>query len=224
VGALSTSSAAFLLLHPTRRVLPDKGLGMLPKFIKFSLPFLFLVVLTTLSAQENTIRIGVAIMQNEAARSVSGTIERDRLVQDLNRMKPDKKTHQQVQGVPLDALSTSEADHEAASKQCAYVVFTTLTELRSADDPYQRTPNTIETNPNSQWSTQNNPRAQRMDPEYRVTVEYKLYHTGGAEIASSPYSTQAATNEIDAVSQVMDRIASRVADEVKKSAPAPPKE
>jgi hypothetical protein len=103
-------------------------------------------------------------------------------------------------------------------------VFTTLTELRSADDPYQRTPNTIETNPNSQWSMQNNPRAQRMDPEYRVTVEYKLYHTGGPEVSASPYSTQAATNEIDAVSQVMDRIASRVADEVKKGAPAPAKE
>jgi hypothetical protein len=163
-------------------------------------------------------------MQNEAQRSVSGTIERDRLVQALNHMKPDKKTHVQVQGVALDAMTTNEADEEAASKKCTYVVLTTLTELRGADDPYQRTPNTIETNPNSQWGTQNNPRAQRMDPEYRVTVEYKLFWTGGSQVAGSPYSTQTATNEIDAVSQVMDRIASRVADEVKKSAPAPAKE
>jgi hypothetical protein len=163
-------------------------------------------------------------MQNQAERSVSGTLERDRLVQALNRMKPDKKTHLQVQAVALNATSANEADDEAASKKCAYVVFTTLTELRSADDPYRRVPNSIETNPNSQWSVQNNPRAQQMDPEYRVTVEYKLYHTGGSEVAGSPYSTQAATNEIDAVSQVMDRIGSRVADEVKKSAPAPAKE
>jgi hypothetical protein len=175
--------------------------------------------LTTLcNAQENAIRIGVAVMQNQAGRSVSGTLERDRLVQAFNHMKPDKKTHVQVQGVPLDAGTGNEADEEAASKKCAYVVFTTLTELRSYDDPYQHRPNTIETNPNSQWSTQNG-QAQRMDPEYRVTVEYKLYRTGGSEVAGSPYSTQLAMNEIDAVAQVMDRIASRVADEVKKGTP-----
>jgi hypothetical protein len=179
--------------------------------------------LTTLcTAQENAIRIGVAVMQNQAGRSVSGTLERDRLVQAFNHMKPDKKTHIQVQGVPLDAGTGNEADEEAASKKCAYVVFTTLTELRSYDDPYQHRPNTIETNPNSQWSTQNGA-AQRMDPEYRVTVEYKLVRTGGSEVAGSPYSTQVAMNEIDAVSQVMDRIASRVADEVKKGT-APMKE
>jgi hypothetical protein len=197
---------------------------MLYRFTKALLPFLFLAVLTGLSAQDNTIRVGVAVMQNDASRSVSGTLERDRLVQALNRMKPDKKTHIQVQAVPLDSINPNQADDEAASKKCAYVVFTTLTELRTAGDPYQRTPNTIETNPNSQWSMQNNPRAQQMDPEYRVTVEYKLYHTGGPEVSGSPYSTQAATNEIDAVSQVMDRIASRVADELKKNAPAPAKE
>lgn len=175
-------------------------------------------------AQENAIRVGVAVMQNQAGRSVSGTVERDRLVQSLNHMKPDKKTHLLVQGVPLDATTGNEADEEAAAKKCAYVVYTTLTELRSADDPYQRVPGTIETNPNSQWSQQNNPRGQRQDPEYRVTVDYKLFHVGGSEVAGTPYSTQVAMNETDAVSQIMDRIASRVADEVKKAAPPAMKE
>jgi hypothetical protein len=174
-------------------------------------------------AQENAIRVGVAIMQNQAGRSVPGTLERDRLVQALNHMKPDKKTHLQVQGVPLDAMTPNEADEEATAKKCAYVVYTTLLELRNADDPYQHVPGTIETNPNSQWSHQNG-EAQRMDPEYRVTVDYKLYRVGGSAVAGSPYSTQLAMNEIDAVSQVMDRIASRVADEVKKAAPASAKE
>ena len=194
---------------------------MFRRFRRFSFWLFSLVVLTGLGAQaqDNPIRVGVAVMQNQAGRSVSGTLERDRLVEALNHMKPDKKTHVQVQGIPLDAMNTNEVEDEAASKKCAFVVFTTLTELRNADDPYQRVPNTIETNPNSQWSMQNNPRAQQMDPEYRVTVEYKLFHTGGSEVSGSPYSTQAATNEIDAVSQVMGRIASRVADEVKKSTP-----
>ena len=174
-------------------------------------------------AQENAIRVGVAVMQNQAGRSVPGTLERDRLVQSLNHMKPDKKTHLQVQGVPLDATTANEADEEAATKKCAYVVYTTLLELRSADDPYQHVPGTVETNPNSQWSHQNG-EAQRMDPEYRVTVDYKLYRVGGSAVAGSPYSTQLAMNEIDAVSQVMDRIASRVVDEVKKAAPVSAKE
>jgi len=62
-----------------------------------------------------------------------------------------------------------------------------------------------------------NPRAQRVDPEYRVTVDYELFRAGDSSpISGAPFSTQVATNEVDAVTQVMDRIASRVADEVKK--------
>jgi hypothetical protein len=166
-------------------------------------------------AQENAIRVGVAVMQNHAGRSVPGTVERDRLVQALNHMKPDKKTHLQVQGVPLDAMTADEADEEAAAKKCAYVVYTTLTELRGADDPYQHVPGTIETNPNSQWSP-----SQRMDPEYRATVDYKLVKVGSNTVVSgAPFSTQQNGNEIDTVSQIMDRIASQVADQVKKGAP-----
>jgi uncharacterized membrane protein len=183
-----------------------------------------IVALASCLAQENAVRVGVAVMQNQAGRSVPGALERDRLVQSLNHMKPDKKTHLLVQGVPLDATTANEADEEAATKKCAYVVYTTLLELRSADDPYQHVPGTVETNPNSQWNPIGHPQAQRMDPEYRVTVDYKLCRVGGSAVAGSPYSTQLAMNEIDAVSQVMDRIASRVADEVKKAAPAAMKE
>ena len=97
-------------------------------------------------------------------------------------------------------------------------------ELRNADDPYQRPQGTVESNPNSQWSLPAGSRGERLDPEFRVTVEYKLYRVNDSSpIAGSPYSTQLAMNEIDAVSQVMDRVASRVADEVKKG-PAPMKE
>jgi hypothetical protein len=182
--------------------------------------FALLLATSFAAAQENAVRIGVAVMQNQAGRSVSGTVERDRLVRAFNQMKPDKKTHVAVQGVPLDAMSFNDANDEAQTKKCAYVVLTTLTELRNADDPYQHTPGTVETNPNSQWSMPGNARGQRLDPEYRVTVDYQLYRVGDASaLAGSPYSTQLAMNEIDAVSQVMDRVASRVADVVKKGAP-----
>ena len=61
---------------------------------------------------------------------------------------------------------------------------------------------------------------QRVDPEFRATVEYKLVKVGSNnEISGAPFSTQQNGNEIDTVSQIMDRIASQVVDQVKKGAP-----
>ena len=79
-----------------------------------------------------------------------------------------------------------------------------------------RPPGTIESNPNSQWSNQNS-RSERLDPEFRVTVEYKLVSVpSNNTVAGAPYSTQLAMNEIDAVSQVLDRVANAVFGEIKK--------
>ena len=124
------------------------------------------------------------------------------------------------------SVTTSEEDSdEAEQTHYQYVVFTTLMELRSADDPYQHIPGTVETNPNSRWNPGGHPHAQRMDPEYRATVNYKLVKVEGNRIVSgAPFSTQQNGNEIDTVSQIMDRVALQVADQIKKDAPAPMKE
>jgi|SRR5450755_2753021 hypothetical protein len=186
----------------------------------------FLVVLLVAVsglAQENDVRVGVALLQNRAGRSVPANVERDRLVKALNQLKSDKKTHMKAVGVPLDGTTPNEISEEAEQKKCQYVVYTTLTELRNADDPYQHVPGTTETNPNSQWSHQNG-EAERLDPEFRVTVEYKLVSVpGNNAVAGAPYSTQLAMNEIDAVSQVLDRVANAVFGEIKKG-PQPMKE
>ena len=89
----------------------------------------------------------------------------------------------------------------------------------------QHIPGTVETNPNSQWNPGGHPQAQRMDPEYRATVNYKLVKVEGNRIVSgAPFSTQQNGNEIDTVSQIMDRVALQVADQIKKDAPTPMKE
>ena len=169
-------------------------------------------------AQENHIvRVGVATMKNAAGLSVPGNLERDRLVAALNQQKPDKKLHIEVQGVPLDGITPDDVGAEAKDKKCDYVVYTTLVELRSSTDPAMPRPGTIETNPNGVWSQRNDPRGQAMNPEYRATVEYKLYRTGdGAAISGAPFSTQEAMPQEAVVSQVMDRIALRVFADVKK--------
>ncbi len=183
------------------------------------------LVLTSVSvmAQENAVRVGVALLQNNAGRSVPSNIERDRLVKALNQLKPDKKTHVKVVGVPLEGYTRDEVGEQAQQMKCQYVVYTTLTELRTSDDPYQHVPGTIETNPNSQWSNRT-AGAQSQDPEVRVTVSYKLVSVGSNNVvASAPYSTQLAMNEVDAVSQVMDRVANAVFSEIKKG-PVPMQE
>jgi len=175
---------------------------------------LSVLVSGSVMAQENTVRVGVAVMENYAGRSVPGNVERDRLVAAINQRKPDKKTHLKVQAVSLNGMTREDASEEAEHQNCQYVVYTALTELRTQQDPYQHVPETIESSPNSQWSPN-----QKLDPEFRATVEYKLVKVGSNnEISGAPFSTQQNGNEIDTVSQIMDRIASQVVDQIKKSA------
>ncbi|HVO62231.1 MAG TPA: hypothetical protein VMT53_14940, partial [Terriglobales bacterium] len=58
---------------------------------------------------DNVIRVGVAVMENNAGRSVPGNVERDRLVKAINQLKPDKKTHVKVEAVPLQSSSAGDA-------------------------------------------------------------------------------------------------------------------
>jgi hypothetical protein len=177
--------------------------------------FILLVPLLCL-AQENAVYVGVAVMQNYAGRSVPGNVAQDRLIKAINQIKPDKKTHLKVQAVALNAASDEEALQEAAQKKCQYAVFTKLTELRSGNDPYQHQAGTIETNPDSQWSSRTGP-GRDMDPEFRATVDYKLTNTAGMAISGAPFSTQG-TGETETVSQIMGRIALQVVDQIKKGA------
>jgi hypothetical protein len=173
-------------------------------------------------AQENhVVRVGVAVMKNAAGRSVSGSLERDRLVSDLNQMKPDKKTHVAVQGVALDGTSADEVADEAKQKKCDYVVYTSLLELRMSSDPMsmQRTPGTIQTNPNiGAGMPGSSPNS--LNQTYQATVEYKLYRADGTAVSGAPFSIQQGMSEEVVVSQLMDRIASKVFGDIRKAGPA----
>jgi hypothetical protein len=173
-------------------------------------------------AQENhVVRVGVAVMKNAASRSVSGSLERDRLVSDLNQMKPDKKTHIAVQGVALDGTSADEVADEAKQKKCDYVVYTSLLELRMSSDPMsmQRTPGTIQTNPNiGAGMPGSSPNS--LNQTYQATVEYKLYRADGTAVSGAPFSIQQGMSEEVVVSQLMDRIASKVFGDIRKAGPA----
>jgi hypothetical protein len=168
------------------------------------------------SQEPRVIRVGVSVMMNRTNRSVPGEVQRDRLVKALNDQKPDKKLHLKVQGVALEGADPREVTSQGDDNKCDYIVYTTLVELRTQGDPAQRRPGTFETSPHSQRDTRD-PESAALNPVYHATVEYKLYRTGDpAAISGAPFSTDAELSEIDVVSQVMDRIASRVFSELKK--------
>jgi hypothetical protein len=84
------------------------------------------------SQEQRVIRVGVAMMRNNANR---GELERDRLVKALNDEKPDKKLHLEVQGVALEGTNPQDAASQENENQCDYIVYTTLVELRTHGDP-----------------------------------------------------------------------------------------
>ena len=85
----------------------------------------------------DAIRIGVAVLKNTATRSVPLTVERDRLVSSINRMKPPKhsKDKRKIRAVALDSSVRAEANAQARDLGCDYVVFTEPVELRESGDP-----------------------------------------------------------------------------------------
>lgn len=175
-----------------------------------------------LPQQIRVIRVGVPIMKNSASRSVPGELERDRLVKALNDQKTDKKLHVKVQGVALEGTNPQDVVSQAEAKNCDYIVYTTLLELRTQDDPEQRLPGSININPLPQRGAQS-PESAAMNPEFEATVEYKLYRTGDpVALSGAPFSAREAMPETEVVSEVMGRIANRVFAEVKKGVSSSP--
>lgn len=199
-----------------------KGIVMVCSLGRASLLAVMLVMSPRAFPQQlRIIRVGVPVMKNSAGRSVSGKQERDRLVTALNHEKTDKKLHLRVQGVALEGMSPQDVVSQAEAKNCDYIVYTTLIELRTQGDPIDLRPGTININPNSQRGVQD-PESAAMNPEFEATVEYKLYRTGDpVALSGAPFSAQEAMPDSEVVGQVMDRIANRVFDEVKKHASPP---
>jgi hypothetical protein len=185
----------------------------------------FVIPYSALAQNSQTVRVGVAALENQSARSVPLDVEHDRLVRSINQLKPDKKTHLKLEAVPLEGSSGNEVVEQAAQKSCDYVVYPTLLELRQSGDPYVRRPGTMQTNPNATWGNQT-PEGQAMEPQYEATVDYKLYDVKAHTTTPGPPFSARATSEIDTVAQVLDRIAMSVFGVIKKGGtpPAPMRE
>jgi len=185
----------------------------------------FCLLALPLLAQENRIvRVGVAMMQSQASHSLSGSWAQDRLVAALNQQKPDKKQHIKLQGVPLEGTSADEVGNEAKQKSCDYVVYTNLVQLQSStnDTTMQPRSGPIPTYPGgSLGMPPNNPNNTRSaNTQYRATVDYRLYRSGGETAIANDSVTSQGGPEEALVSQLLNQVANRVLAEVKKAPPA----
>jgi hypothetical protein len=179
----------------------------------------FVLALVSFSAfaQNNpVIHIGVASLENVSGRSVPVDVERDRLVRAINQLKPDKKTHTKLEAVALDGTNASDVADQAAQKNCDYILYTTLTELRQSDEPAVPRPGNIDISTKPPFSDPNTAGSRGLDPEYRATAEYRLYNMKGhSTIPGPPFTILQATSEMETVSTLMDRIASNLYHQIK---------
>jgi len=191
------------------------------------LAFLSLSAAQSKNSRDDTdaIRVGVAVLRNTATRSVPVTIERDRLINAINRIKVPKhsKGARKIRAVALDGSSPEEANTQAHQLGCDYVVFTDLVELRESGDPAPTArPGEIRI---GRDSVANDPTVdERHEVQRYAVMDFRLYHLGDLQPrAESSASDHQAKTEDGIVSMLMDRVASRVVGEIRNTN-APTKE
>lgn len=74
------------------------------------------------SKQPGTIRVGVVTINNKSNRPVSVEVLRQRL---MGRIESSN-----IDAVPLEAISQTEAELQAKAKQCDYILFTDISGLK----------------------------------------------------------------------------------------------
>jgi hypothetical protein len=179
------------------------------------------LVLTAVQSKDagsdaDAIRIGVAVLKNTATRSVPLTIERDRLVSSINRMKPPNHSHdkRKLRAVALESSVREEANAQARDLGCDYVVFTDLVELRESGDPAP-IPRPGEIRLGRDPVANDPPVSERQETQRYAVLEFRLYRMGDPEPrVESSVSDHQATTEDGIVALLMNRVASRVANEI----------
>ena len=174
----------------------------------------------------NVVKIGVAVLKNTAVRSVPVTIGRDRLVSDINHMKPPKhsKDAAKIQAIALDSSSLDAANAQARDLGCDYVVFTNLTDLRESGDP-ARAPRQGEIRLGRDPVANDPTVFNRHEVQRYGVMEFQLFHLGDPNPRfDTSASVHEATTEDGIVSMLMDRVANRVVGEIRSANARPPME
>ena len=175
------------------------------------------------SPQTSSVRIGVPIMANTSTRSINRRLQRDWLVQ---AFQPDKKKSKkkaaappevpQIEALALESDSPAGAAREARGKNCDYVLYTKLIEMREPGDPRPR-------NQPGAVSIGRDPLATypdvsvMHDPVHYAVVEYRLQRVGESEaLLAQSVSGEEHTDENGTVQRLLFLIVDRVKDELRE--------
>ncbi len=177
-----------------------------------------LALAQTPSPQPRPIRIGVAIPKNISVSTVAVKAQRDRLVhflEAINSKKDKAKSRAAIVAVALDTDDREDAADEANKKDCDYVLYTRVTDLRQRGD--------IGPGPSLGKVMIGNPAAG--PPGVETTygeVEFRLVRVGDPDpMVVSTVSGTENEDEDTTVARLLDRVASRVVSEVRKPVGAP---
>jgi hypothetical protein len=186
--------------------------------------FLLLSVLVSLVQAEDRlapIRVCVSTLENSSRKIVSTTWQRNELLRALERTNKSKevKTGKAARIDVIGLESTRGPDSDVRDKNCRFVLYTNLTEVLRAGVPQISLPPPSAVQVDTGMG---DPRA--YPPDYHnATVEYRLVRDGNPEPwASGLVSAQGQLPEETLVSQLMDQIAGRVANELRKPHPTAP--
>jgi len=173
--------------------------------------------------QPDAVRIGIPLMRNSSTRPISPRLQRDSLVR---AFQPEKKKKgkqlelPRIEAIALESDSLTEATREAREKNCDYVLYTNLVELREPGDPQPH-------NKPGSVSIGRDPLAAYPDPSvmhdpvHYAVVEYRLRRLDNsqARLALS-VSGQEHADENGTVQQLLFLIVRSVKGELRQSSDA----
>lgn len=173
-------------------------------------------------AQSSVVRVGVPVMENTSTRPINRTQQRDWLVRDFQPEKKKKKKSEQpetvlIEAVALDSDSSADAVREARDKNCEYILYTNVVELREPGDPQPRNqPNSVNIgrDPLSVY-----PDPTRMhDPVHYAEVGYRLERIGAPEaLLASSVSGEEHSDENGTVQRLLFLIVNSVKAQFRES-------
>src|SRR5215467_4050686 len=188
------------------------------RYLSASLVSILLTSIVHAQGKQEPIRVCVSLLKNTSPEFVNPRLQRNELIKAFERINKSKDVKRgkvaQIEAIPLE--STEEPDPDVRNKDCEFVLHTNLTEVVRAGTPEITIPppGAVEIGGVS------DPRAYPAD-YHSATVTYRMVRSGEvANWASGLVSAHAQVPEETLVSQLMDQIAGRVANELRT--PHPP--
>ena len=190
---------------------------------------------TTLQAQQddksqpNVVRVGVPMMENTSTRTINRKLQRDWLVRGFQPEKKKKKKGAQadtveIEAVALDSDSPGDAIREAREKNCEYILYTNLVELREPGDPRPQNQANSASIGRDPLSVYPDPTAMQ-DPVHYAQVDYRLERIAGSSeaVLASSVSGQEHSDENGTVERLLFLIVNSVKSELRDSGSARPR-